>query len=93
MEAQFVSKHEIARLIHVSPETLKSYRRSELLVEGIHWIRVNSRVVRYNLPLVQDLFQNLNNPTAHQRTIDNYRATLLSNQRAGRRSKAGGTGV
>ena len=88
MDTHFVSKHEIARLIHISPETLKSYRSKSILIEGIHWIRINSRVVRYNLPLIQDLFQNLNNPTAHQRTIENYRASLLSNQRMVRRAKA-----
>ena len=81
MTVQFVTKYTISELLKLSPETLKKYRLDGRLVEGIHWIRVNPRVVRYNLPLVQDWFQNQSDPQAHQRAIENYLAAQLSNQK------------
>ena len=88
MNDQFVTKHIISKLLKLSPETLKKYRLDGRLVEGIHWIRVNPRLVRYNLPLVQDWFQNQGDPQAHQRAIVNYHAMLLSNQKKAGRSFA-----
>lgn len=86
MTAQFVTKHRIAALLNLSPETLKKYRLDGRLIEGIHWIRVNPRVVRYNLPLIQDWLQNHGDPQVHQRAVENYQSTLLSNQRKASRS-------
>lgn len=81
MKDSFVTKHTIAELLKLSPETLKKYRLDGRLIEGIHWIRVNSRVVRYHLALIQDWLQNQGDPQAHQRAIENYQITLLSNQK------------
>ena len=78
---QFVSKHEAIRCLQVSEATLKRYRLQGLLVEGIHWVRVNSRCTRYNLELIQDWLHNRHDPVAHQRAIEIYQASLLSNQR------------
>ncbi|MEO0375351.1 MAG: hypothetical protein AAF329_12155 [Cyanobacteria bacterium P01_A01_bin.17] len=60
---------------------MKKYRLQGLLVEGIHWVRVNSRCIRYNLELIQDWLHNRHDPAAHQRAIEIYQASLLSNQR------------
>lgn len=78
---QFVDKREASRLTGLSGDTLKKYRLKQgLLIEGIHWVRLNAKTIRYNLPLVQDWLQNRNDPKAHQRAVENYQATLLSNQ-------------
>lgn len=86
---QFLKKREAERLTGLSHETLKKYRQKGLLIEGIHWIRVNSRVIRYNSALLLDFLQNRSDGAAHQRAIDIYQASLLSNKprQPGRPSK------
>ena len=38
----------MATVIGLSHHTLKRYRLQGILIEGIHWIRVNPRCIRYN---------------------------------------------
>jgi hypothetical protein len=80
-QVRFVKKREIAQLTGLSGDTLKKYRLSGLLSEDIHWIRVNTKLVLYNVPLILDWLQNINDPLAHQRAIESYLSTLLSNQK------------
>ncbi len=77
----FASKQEAAQYLKLSGTTLKRYRLQGLLIEGIHWVRINSRCIRYNLDLIQDWLHNRHDPVAHQRPIEVYQANLLSNQR------------
>lgn len=77
----FVTKRQASECLNLSTATLKKYRTQGLWIEGIHWVRINSRCVRYNLELLKDWVQNRNNPVAHQRAIDAYQASLLSNQK------------
>lgn len=77
----FVNKRQASQQLNLSGETLKRYRLQGDWIEGIHWVRLNSRCVRYNLDLIQDWFHNRQNPNAHMRAIEMYQATLLSNQR------------
>lgn len=86
---QFVGKREISKLTGLSGDTLKKYRLKGLLSQDIHWIRINSKVVRYNVPLVKDWLQNINDPQAHQRAIEVYLATLLSNQEKSKKRRGG----
>jgi hypothetical protein len=81
MVTRFVGKGEATRCLNVSDTTLKRYRLQGLLMEGVHWVRLNSRCIRYNLDLLQDWVQNRDNPLAHQRAIDIYKAGLLSNRK------------
>ncbi|QYO68426.1 excisionase family protein [Leptolyngbya sp. 7M] len=81
---RFVKKREISKLTGLSGDTLKKYRLSGLLCEDIHWIRINSKVVLYNLPLMLDWLQNIHDPQAHQRAIEAYMTSLLSRQRSHR---------
>lgn len=80
MVCQFVSKEEVARHLSVSATTLKRYRLSGQWVEGIHWVRLSRRCIRYNLDLIRDWSQNRDNWAVHQRAIAVYQASLLSNQ-------------
>lgn len=88
MNTQFVSKHQLSKAIGLSPETFKKYRLSDALwIEGIHWQRVNSRCVLYNLPLILDWVANRGCPASHQKAIDAYLASLPCNQsKRGRRA-------
>lgn len=78
---QFVSKQEATQSLKLSGTTLRRYRVQGLLIEGVHWVRVNSRCIRYNLELIKDWLHNRHDPVAHQRAIEIYQASLLSNQR------------
>lgn len=79
---QFVSKQVAAQMTGLSSETLKRYRLEGSLQKDIHWIAINSRVVRYNISLVLDWMQNKDsNPQGHLKAIENYLASLPSSQK------------
>lgn len=60
----FVNKQQVSQSLALSGETLKQYRLDGDWIEGIHWVRINSRCVRYNLDLIQDWLHNRHNPMA-----------------------------
>ena len=66
---QFVSKQEATQSLKLSGTTLRRYRVQGLLIEGVHWVRVNSRCIRYNLELIKDWLHNRHDPAAHQLRI------------------------
>ena len=78
----FVDKRVLSQLTSLSEHTFKSYRRSKWL-EGVHWVRLTAKTIRYNWPLIRDWLHNQEDPEAHQRAIANYQAQLLSNQKRG----------
>jgi hypothetical protein len=82
---EFVTKYEISQLTGLAPATLKRYRLSGCLTEGIHWVKLNARVVRYNKPLMRDWVQNQGYPHLHQKAIENYLATLPSHEKSRKR--------
>jgi hypothetical protein len=86
---QFVKKRQISELTGLSSDTLKKYRLSRLLIEDIHWVRVNAKLVLYNVPLIMDWLQNISDPQAHRRAIEAYQATLLSSKGKRRNSFKG----
>ncbi|MGG6240950.1 hypothetical protein ACQ4N7_20195 [Nodosilinea sp. AN01ver1] len=81
----FVNKRTASERLDLSGSTLKKYRLQGDWIEGIHWVRINSRCVRYNLELIQDWLHNRGNPTAHLQAIETYQKSLLSNQQKSRR--------
>ncbi|WP_413174491.1 hypothetical protein [Anabaena azotica] len=86
---QFVTKQVASQLTGLSGDTLKRYRLQKKLQKDIHWITLNSRVVRYNITLVLDWVQNhISDPKAHLRAIDNYLASLPSSQPKRKRNRA-----
>jgi hypothetical protein len=82
MDKFFVNKRDAELLSGFSCETLKKWRLSGKLIQGIHWIKIgdSDRVVRYNSALLIDFLQNQDDPEAHQRAIDLYIADLPCNQ-------------
>ena len=77
----FISKRQAVESLDLSSATLKKYRLEGDWIEGIHWVRLNSRCARYNLELIKDWLHNRNNPEAHLRAIAAYQASLLSHQK------------
>ena len=79
---QFIDKNVAAELTGLSSDTLKRYRQKGKLQKDIHWVSINSRVVRYNKTLLIDWIQNhQSNPKAHSKAIENYLASLPSSQK------------
>jgi CHAD domain-containing protein len=83
----FVNKHQASECLSLSSSTLKKYRLNGEWIEGIHWVRINSRCVRYNLELLKDWLQNKGNPKAHMRAIEAYQQGLLSGPKIRSRHK------
>ena len=81
----FVSKKQASECLDLSSSTLKKYRLNGEWIEGLHWVRINSRCVRYNLDLIQDWLHNRSDPSAHLRAIEIYQQALLSNQKKKKR--------
>lgn len=75
---QFVTKHKIIEYLNLSEATLKKYRRSGEWLEGVHWVRVNSRCVRYNLDLIEDWMNYRHDPEVHLRKVIAYQRALFS---------------
>jgi hypothetical protein len=73
-EMFFVKRQEISNLTGLSGETLKKYRLSGMLSEDVHWVRINSRLILYNVPLVLDWLQNFNHPHLHEKAIASHQA-------------------
>ena len=84
----WINKHDAAQLLGISVHTLKNYRQQHWQL-GIHFQRLNSRTIRYHQPLLIDWLANRLSPATHQKAIEFYLASLLSNQpqKRGRRSK------
>lgn len=89
MITQFCNKRSLAKATGLSSETFKKYRLSGKWLEGVHWQRINSRCVLYNLTLVLDWIANSDDPRAHQKAIEHYLASLTSNQPKARGYRAG----
>lgn len=81
----FVNKRQASECLSLSGSTLKKYRLNGEWIEGVHWVRINSRCVRYNLELLKDWLQNRGNPEVHMQAIETYQTSLLSNCKKRRR--------
>ncbi|NET36315.1 MAG: hypothetical protein F6K19_30535 [Cyanothece sp. SIO1E1] len=79
LQFEFINKHKAAKILKVHPNSLARYRRRGQLIEGIHYTRMPQQVL-YNKPLLEDWVANRHDPPAHQRAIEIYRASLLSNK-------------
>jgi hypothetical protein len=83
MKYTFCNKHEIAKLLGYSPHSLKAFRKNKIWVEEIHYIRKDSRTIRYNRELCLNWLININEPNKHQQAIEEYLQYVNSNQRVG----------
>jgi CHAD domain-containing protein len=86
-EYEFVSPARLCQLLDISRSTCKRRRLEGSWIEGIHWVKLNSRTVRYNLPMLKDLLANQGSLVTHQRAIETYLGSLLSSQKQKRKSQ------
>jgi hypothetical protein len=82
---QFLTSKQTCEQFSISRSTLKKWRIglgpiSPILIEGAHWYRIDGKDCRFNSQLIEDFLLNQNNPTAHQRAIENYLRSLPSSQ-------------
>ncbi|WP_052055360.1 hypothetical protein [Myxosarcina sp. GI1] len=87
-QGNWLDKHAAANLLSISTYTLNVYRKKYWIL-GIHFQYLNSRTIRYHEQLLQDWLVNICDPQAHQRAIEVYQTSLLSNQnkKRGRRAR------
>ncbi|CAN1209054.1 hypothetical protein TUMEXPCC7403_02445 [Tumidithrix helvetica PCC 7403] len=78
----WVDKHQAARIIGKSTETLKKFRESGKLLAGIHYQNMGRISIRYNAYLLQDWVANQHEHNAHLRGIENWQKSLPSNQKS-----------
>jgi len=83
---ELIDIRQMATALAMSPTTIRKYKRE--MIEGVHFVKPNSRLVRYRKELVLDFFQNYNDPIAHQAAIDQFLASQPSNQPKKRGRKA-----
>ena len=83
----WIDKRAAAKLLGLSVYTLKIYRQKHWQC-GIHFQYLNSRAIRYHKELLIDWQANRFCPAAHQRAIEFYLASLLSNQKKKRNRKS-----
>lgn len=75
----WINKRAAAKLLGISTHTLKLYRQKYWIL-GIHYQYLNCRTIRYHKELLRDWFANISEPLVHQRAIEVYLGSLLSNQ-------------
>jgi hypothetical protein len=76
----FCDKARASEATGLSLDQLKTYRLEGLLRRGIHWVEINPRTVRFNLPLLLDWVATRANPAAHDAAIEAYLASLPSSR-------------
>ncbi len=67
-----VDKYTVAQILNISANTVRTKHRQ--WIEGVHYITVSPRVVRYNLKLIEDWIKNRGDATAHRRAIEKYQS-------------------
>lgn len=76
---EFISKQEVCQLLQVTERTLARYREKHWY-KGIHFVQPIQKIL-YNKALILDWMVNRDDAIAHLRAIENYQASLPSNQK------------
>ena len=81
----FITTKEAARLLSVSPSTLKAWRLGKgqtppRLIEGAHWVSLGDRKVLFHRELLIDFMANQHRPEVHQNAVTAYLESLPSSK-------------
>lgn len=76
MEVRFCDKRKLHEELGLSPATFKRLRSSGKWLEGVHWVRINEKCVRYNLPLCRHWLACREFPEQHGIAIREYLESL-----------------
>ncbi|MBD2072388.1 hypothetical protein H6F86_00370 [Phormidium sp. FACHB-592] len=79
-ERFFAQVNVAAHLCGVSDSTIDEWIKIGKLVERVHFIRTSDRMRLFNVELLRDRIANWDDDVAHQKGIQVYQASLLSNQ-------------
>lgn len=71
-EYKLISKTEAASRTGLSNTTLKKYRLSGDLIQGVHWEKINDRLILYRSPLIEHWSQHRHDPDAHLSAIEEF---------------------
>jgi hypothetical protein len=71
-EPIWLNKHDAAKLLGMSWQTLKNLHSSGELIEGVHYVVLNSRNIRYNKTMLEDWMRHRATPTIHHIKIEEY---------------------
>ncbi|MEM9452011.1 MAG: hypothetical protein AAGA75_26270 [Cyanobacteria bacterium P01_E01_bin.6] len=69
---EFMTEEEAARLANVSTRKVQMWKRDGVLLEDIHYIKIESSV-RYILPTFRNKLINWNCDDAHQKFLEHWR--------------------
>jgi hypothetical protein len=76
----FCRPAEATNLTGLTRDELKSLRLSGKLQEGIHWVYINTRSIKFNVQLLNDWVATRHTPELHEIAIRNFLASLPSSQ-------------
>jgi hypothetical protein len=68
----FLNSKKTSEMFGVSRTTLKRWRLSGQLIEGVHYHLNGSRSILFNVELLTDWIENRNSPEAHNKVIEAY---------------------
>ncbi|MBW4475152.1 MAG: hypothetical protein KME45_32945 [Stenomitos rutilans HA7619-LM2] len=82
-DAILITKQEAARILGIHHTTLRSLRNKENsgIIEGLHWVKWNSRAIRYNRILIENYALHRGNLIEHERFVEQYVKQLSTNSR------------
>ncbi|MGL5807203.1 MAG: hypothetical protein ACRC2R_09900 [Xenococcaceae cyanobacterium] len=87
LQAVYISKKDAIASIGYGESTLKHWRQSNRLIEGIHYVKNGATDIRYHREMLLDFVRNLNDPSAHNKAIEAFvigRETRLKAIRTGK---------
>lgn len=90
LEATWVDKRHLAKAISLSPELFKLLRLGRkgrdgkpdthpVWVEGVHYQKIGTRKILYNLQLIENWVATRHSPREHELVIEQYLKSLPQN--------------
>jgi hypothetical protein len=69
-QTQFLNSAKTSALFGVSRTTLKRWRLTGLLIEGVHYHYNGSRSILFNVEMLTDWIQNRHAPESHNKLVE-----------------------
>ncbi|MGK7894923.1 MAG: helix-turn-helix transcriptional regulator [Xenococcus sp. (in: cyanobacteria)] len=70
---QLIDKNEVAGMLGVKPATVYRYRNQKIFLEDVHYIRINSRLIRYYKEVIENwVVCGTSDPDQHWEFIHKY---------------------
>lgn len=82
---KLLSAQKLAFTIGVHKATIARWRKAGRLEQGVHYFKLNPTTILYNVALVEDWIVNQHQPHLHEQAIENFLASLPSNDRPQRK--------